>query len=338
MTVSAVVANGETAKMSKRADRTDCHRPGAIVPADYRYVFSFALSTSSGGGFVRGYRVNCEVDLRRVSRTGEILADGTHLQADGGCCVAGLRAHGAVFALHSSPGRCTVCGARYIEGDVWLHVPTNQYICVGHDCADKYSLLADRSAFEMAQLRAKKEAQRQGAATRHEVQRTNFLAQHPGLEDALKCNHRIVQDIAAAFVRCRSLSDKQIALVVRIADEAGKPRAPRPGRPEEVHVAAPVGDARVTFRGTVVSVRVEDDKFSLDGGTTTKILVKVKTPEGVWLAWGTAPRACLDATANEGIKGCEVEITAKLKASQDAHFAIMNRPYGTVVGGHGGGA
>lgn len=317
-------------KMS-RAARTDCHRPGAIVPADYRYVFSFSLPTSHEGCPVPGYRVNCEVDFRKVSRSGEIIADGYH-QGDGvGCCIAGLRAHGAVFALKSGPGRCTVCGARYIYGDVWIHVPTNQYICIGHDCADKYSLLADRSGFEMAQLRAKQAAKRQWSAARNEEQRTEFLAKHPGLKEALECSHRIVRDIADKFVEYRSLSDKQVALVMKLAGEAGKPRVDKATGQVEVHVPAPVGDARVTFRGTVVSVRVEDDRFSLDGGTTTKILVKVKTPEGVWLAWGTAPRACLEATATDGIKGHEVEITAKLKLSNDPHFAIMNRPHGTVV-------
>lgn len=52
------------------------------------------------------------------------------------------------------------------------------------------------------------------------------LANYPGLEDALKCSHPIVQDIAFRFNRWGSLSEKQIALVLKLAADANKPAEP----------------------------------------------------------------------------------------------------------------
>lgn len=224
-----------------------------------------------------------------------------------------------------------MCGTCYIYGDVWKHVPTGEHIHIGQDCADKYELLADRSAFEL-------EADRRKAATARECQkvenretRAAFLAAHAGLEVALKTDHPIVQDIAARFQTYCEISDKQVELVMKLAAEA---TAPKPEAKKLI--AAPVAGpaTRRTFRGRVVSTKSQEGFY---GATEYKMTVKVETSEGVWLAWGTVPSAMLEACPIgergrlDSLRGAEVEITAKLAPGRDAHFAIMKRPVGKVV-------
>ena len=92
----------------------------------------------------------------------------------------------------------------------------------------------------------------------------------------------------------------------------------------EKHVTAPTG--KQTFTGRVVSVKIQEPYGTL------RMTVKITTPAGTWLAWGTAPLACLAESVNHGgLKGCDVEITATLKAGRDPHFAILSRPRGKVT-------
>jgi len=106
--------------------------------------------------------------------------------------------------------------------------------------------------------------------------------------------------------------------VFKLAAEA---RAPKPEKRPEVNVPAPTG--RTTFRGVIVSVKTHESAF----GVTLKCTVKVTTPEGVWLAWGTLPK---DIPADVE-RGTSVEITATLSAGREPHFAFFKRPYGKII-------
>lgn len=275
-------------------DRTDPHTPSLFVPAHYRYLVSYVF----GHNFMPPINVDRAVQFMRERPLFKHPTWG--------------------FSL----GKCSVCGAHFNYGDLWLHEPTGELITVGHDCADKYSLMADRSAFELEVGNAK-------AARAAEIEKVEkaeaeaaFFPQHPGLEEAFACSHNIVQDIKARFAKWGNISDKQVALVLKLAAEAA---APKPIVVEEAHTSAPEG--RVTFTGTVVAVKNVDTEY----GWQTKVTVKVETPEGSWLAWGTCPAAILSQTTNDGgVRGKRVEITATLKRGRDAHFALMSRPAGRL--------
>lgn len=58
------------------------------------------------------------------------------------------------------------------------------------------------------------------------TRQAKFLAEHPGLETALATDHYIVRDIAARFQQWGSLSEKQVALVLKLAGEATQPVNP----------------------------------------------------------------------------------------------------------------
>lgn len=311
-----------------RKERTDPHRPGAIIPAHYEPVLSFSLASSEGGWPVPSYRINCVLDGHfEVGPDGKQTTTwipGTH--GTGSCCVIRLRELGMTFALGGGPGKCTVCGAHYVHGDAWRHIPTGEIVFLGHDCAAKYEMLMDRSAYELEMGRRRAATARMAEQARRDELEKAFCEAHPGMAEAFGVEHAIIADLRGKLRQYGDLSDKQVALALKIAGEIKNPQESA----KEVTVPAPTG--KTTFRGVVVSKKRHEGSF----GDTTKITVKVTTPEGVWLAWGTAPAGLYDfngarASHDGEMKGSEVELTATLKAGRDAHFALMSRPRGKIV-------
>lgn len=315
--------------------RTDPHRPGAIVPAEYRYVLSYEMPHTMEGMPSPGYRLNCERDRAVYEREVIAVQSGRpvfHLKlvkvgehdADGRCCILGLRRIAKVsFASTGGDGKCSVCGARYVYGDVWRHEPTGDHIHVGHNCADKYQMLTDRSEWEL--MRDRRAAATAAAIKAEQTKAHNaemrrlgqaFLEQRPELAAALSKEHPILKDMAEKLYRFGSLSEKQIAFAIKLGSER-----------QEVVVPAPVGRGKV--RGKVIKVKAYD---GFHGGTTWKMTVKVETESGVWLVWTTIPATIMDEVWKseenhpEWLKGRTVEFTATLAHGNDAHFALGSRP------------
>jgi hypothetical protein len=257
--------------------------------------------------------VNCELDYRDT-KSGERAAH----DPDGRCCVIGLlHIARATFAATGGTGKCSVCGASFIYGDVWVHEPSGEHIHVGHDCASKYSLMTDRSAWELANDRMRAAMALQIEKARKTKERAAFLAAHPGLEEALRVDHRVINDIAERFRASCFISGKTVALVRKIALEASRPKV------EERLVPTPEGKALV--RGKLVG-------FKSRGGYSTKVeykmTVKVTTPDGgTWLAWGTCQAAFLDRPGGaRSLIGLDVQFNATLKRGREPHFALFSRP------------
>lgn len=308
--------------------RTDIHRPAVIVPADYRYVLDYNGATTDGGWPVPSFGINCELD-HRYFINGEDghrkCVNGKHSE-DGECCVCGLLASGKTVVGNTC--NCTVCGAYFVYGSVWQHKVTGEYIHLGHTCAEKYGMLRNATKFEMAYEHMKRMNAREIQAKINADERTAFLAAHPGLEEALKTDHNIVRSIAENFQTFRKLSDKQIALVFKLQAEKNAP----PKEAEKM-AKAPVSDKRQTFVGEVVSTKIHET----DWGTSYKMAVKVNTPEGAWIAWGTIPNNILeDVPAGKlgrvaNLRGATVEVTAKLQTAQKPEMAYTNRPNGKLL-------
>lgn len=271
--------------MSKR---TDCHRPGAIVPRDYECILSYSLGTESEPSvFLKEAR---EVwmpagRLPRAERFGSL-------------------------------GQCGVCGAHFRHGDIYVHVPTGHLVTMGQDCGQKYELFAQRDAWNAEIEALKKGRAARIEAIRRQDRRDSFCATVPGLAEILKLDHALLADMGERLGKWGELSEKQIALAFKVASELWKPRY------EERHVPAPEG--RQAIRGIVVSKKAHEGGY----GITTKLTIKVREAGGAtWLAWGTAPEALFgteDATRVE--VGDEVELTGTLTRGRDAHFAFFKRP------------
>lgn len=265
------------------SNRTDCHRPGAIVPSNYAHVIFYALPDHN----VPGDR-GLNVDFVRKLYTDETPRE-----------------------FYGAIGKCGVCGACFKYGELWRHVPTGDLVHLGHECAHKYELVADMDDWsaELESLKARRAAYIQGQLNARK--RDQFLARHEGLREALETDHYIVRDIASRFRQWHEISEKQVALVMKLAGEAGE----RAARPAEVNVPAPISDKRQTIEGVVVSVKDQETAY----GITTRATIKVTTPEGVWLCWGTVPHS-------DAKRGDVVKFDAKLEAGKDAHFAFFKRP------------
>lgn len=259
----------------------------------------------------------------------------------GRCCVASAqrRAERDGRAVFGRAGKCGVCGAHFVYGTMFRH-ETGELVHMGHDCADKYSMMYDLSAHELEQGRHKAAHATAIARTANETARREFYDAHPGVEQALELGkengtkaEQILADMARRFVQFRSLSDKQVTFALKLADEIRNPR------PEivERHCAAPVGKG-VNFEGEIVSCKLTD---GYTGGSSYKMTVKVTTEDGsTWLAYGTCPTsltACLESTSHYGggnasdLRGRRVSIKAALELPRDRrngenHFVFMLRP------------
>jgi hypothetical protein len=268
--------------------RNDIHRVSQIHPED--------------GWPVPSINVNCKLDG----------AESHH--PSGCCCILGLFEAGVKFAEHGTTGKCTVCGTHFSYGDVWKHLPTGEHIHVGHQCADKYNLIADRREFELELGKARARSAREHEKAMKQEAREEFLKDYPGLQEALETDHHIVRDIKSRFEQWGSLSEKQVTLVMKLHKESLEPKE------AETLVPAPIQQGRQVIQGTVVSVKSYDTAY----GSSLKMTVKVRTPDGgTWLTWGTVPQALL---GSGDLRGSEVRFTARLKSGRDAHFALFSRP------------
>ena len=329
---------------NQATERTDPHRPGAIIPSDYVGVLSYGLFREEDGPTVR-FNVDLALECLRTKP----------------------------FWQHPTRGaslfQCSVCGAHFNHGDIWLHVPTGEHIVLGHDCADKYGLGLDRSEWiawhrEQTALRAQATLKRLSfaAALRFLEGRADLAAAlalgseqavsrpplhapcdgHMGslsyydaacpmcralgppaplsyTEQRQQYRVAVLADMAEKLNRFGSLSGPQVEFALRLATEYHAAKA-APVEEEERRVPAPEG--KVVVRGTVVSTKVHDGIW----GSEIKMVVKVATPDGSYVVWSTVPAAILGDLNGRPLRGCEVEFSATLSRGKDAHFAFAKRP------------
>jgi hypothetical protein len=305
--------------------RTDVHSPASIIPADYTFLFGYAHPSSVDGWPIPGYNL----ELIQATRTGKPVqgfrdssltinpilrkfpqttrsstADGTPI----------------TFAAIHKNGACDVCGAWHIEGSVFYHVPTGEAIALGWQCAEKLELDWDDSERQL--IAGNRKAARQSAVAK--AKRFAFLRDFVDTAkdiDAtlladLRVDHHIVRDIRSRIIRGYEPSTKQLDLVRKLAADTRKPA--------EKHVRAPVEDNRQRVTGKVVGVKIHDGAY----GSSLKITVKIETPDGSWLTWGTAPSALLSLVQDlGGLRGATVAFDAKLVRADDSeHFTFFKRP------------
>lgn len=261
--------------------RNDIHSPKNLKPADYRHVLAFAYAGTDG---------DPAVNMRELTE---------------------LRRAFPFFRKPSGKGGCDVCGAHFRYGSAFRHV-SGEHIVVGWECAEQIDAHGgDLANSREAVLRTLERARKLFA--RRIALRAFVKGATPELRRALRCEHRIVQDIRGRLIQWGQVSAAQEVLVLKIARE----EAEKATRPAEVKVPAPEG--RQVVRGEVVSVKAHESAF----GTTVKMTVKVQAEGGVFLVWCTVPSGFSVARGNQ------VEFTATLtRSDRDAGFAFGKRPTG----------
>lgn len=239
--------------------RTDPHAPSRINPDDYELVLCYAFATRRDGWPIPPQNIEALVALRRS----QPFAD-----------------------VHSATNQCDVCGAIFIEGEVWRHTPTGEHVTLGHQCADKYHLARDLSGWRTQRERhirgAVTRALRRQRLTKSVAMLRARLAKAPGLRDALRRNreHPVLADVLRRAVRFGSVTEAQEAMCRRIATDLDRPTEEFTGKAPE---------------GRVVATKSYDGVY----GTSYKMLVAVDGEDGAWKAWGTVPQALFDAVAAE---------------------------------------
>ena len=308
----------------KRKQRTDPHRPGAIIPAHYVHVLHYNLATTMDSYPIPAFGVDCRTDRAHWSADGKTYTrPPEHLDPERGeCCVIGLAAAGA--HLQGGAGQCGVCSTHFVYGEVWRHEPTGEYLHLGHVCGRNYGLLADRSAFELAAGRAANAAARRVKVELNREAREAFLAAHPGLAEALQLDHPVVQDIAQRFQQYTRLSDKQVALVVRLHAESQVPDSCDHCNGEHALDVCPKRKPLATGRQELCLRVLGTRIVGSDYGETLKLL-GLDTASGCKV-WCTVPSGTLSRVKGP-LRGRTVTVRATVQASdRDPWFFFASRP------------
>lgn len=213
--------------------------------------------------------------------------------------------------------RCIHCGngrVRWITATRYL--PTGEMVVFGSDCTYRLDF-ANKQEWKLAVLKSKAEAGH--AKMKIWKAREAFLVKNPAFVTAIEqaknpvhAKNTFVQDVIAKLNQYGSLSERQVAAVLKslardIEFAAGKAA-------EVVEVKGPAPEGRQTVTGVILSTKQVEGYY----GWQQKMLVKLTNNSKVWL---TVPSKA-DAT-----KGDTITVTATFEVSKDdASFAFGKRP------------
>jgi hypothetical protein len=162
-----------------KPQRTDPHRPGAIIPANYEDWRYYSLPSMCDGYPMPAMHIDCAARIPTIDKRGTITGYVTPVCPDSGrCCVESVERHAARDgrAVFGSRGKCGVCGACFVRGTMFRHSLDGAMVHMGHDCADKYAMMFDSSQLEIERGRAEKALATQITRTKNDRERVAFLA------------------------------------------------------------------------------------------------------------------------------------------------------------------
>jgi hypothetical protein len=255
--------------------RNDIHSPANFDPAQYRYVDMIWLGNPEEGP------ENDPETLKMID----------------------LSSFRGNFANKST---CDHCGAWFLYGAVFEH-QNGDVIVVGNQCATQAFGFSSRREVDLAKARKAVQLAKERSAKAKAVKA--FLEAHPGLDQVLELEHPIIQSISSQLIRWGKISDKQVALVHKLAADMQKPKVEEP--------KIPVVAGRRQLTGKIVSSKVQDGPY----GSQIKILLICEDGQKLW---GTCPSGLL---GNDPVRGQTVRFTATVEVSpQDPCFGFFKRP------------
>lgn len=309
-------------------ERSDIHRPSAIVPEDYEYVAQeYAKVEYSGiADFLLSERAVIEAHRKRT---------------------------GGTYSGHEHGGNCMVCGAAAIYTVLFYHSKTNSYVRMGQDCARKCEI-GDPKLFEAFKKYVHDALERKAGKAKAEAilkekgleaAWTLFLTWCETLEKAtdkcVNCGfdnrfHRRdcpwyegteearISDIVGRLVKYGSVSEKQVDFVKSMLNRIST-RAERAAKIAAERAAAldcPAG--RIQIEGQVLTVKTVPTDF----GNIQKMLVKHVVG---WTVWGTVPNSIsvIDEPGGQRLigHGDRVKFVATVEVSkEDPKHGFFKRP------------
>jgi hypothetical protein len=303
-------------------NRTDPHRPSAIVPEDYIYV-------------------GCKVKIEGLQDVEFMIAEREKIKAH-------FEKTGGKWYFENWSRGCNVCGStKLIYDQVFHHWPTNTYVRMGEDCACNL----DSGGFELFKAKIADAMLRNGGKKKAEAYLNSigmgkvweifdmYEVDSPVLYDLgeikIVNEQRVASwdlttlvDIVNKLIQYGTLSDAQLAFLPKLARcvedrktvEAEKAAADAIDR--ENSADCPAG--RVAIDGTVVSTKVDDGLY----GAQLKMLVRDASGFKVY---GTVPSSLLDIQHENGyrtvVRGDHVTFVASVEpGKKDTKFGIFKRP------------
>ncbi|MCP4900926.1 MAG: hypothetical protein GY906_28495 [bacterium] len=233
-------------------------------------------------------------------------------------------------------GRCCVCGTHFRYGEIWRHKPSGIKICIGHQCAHKYGLMAITPEYNQrhAAWIRKLERLKERRVIRSEIKK--FLISNPDISDHLRGDHRITRDLRAKLIHWGALSPKQIQLAANIKRQEKEQHQ----ADVDLGPSMPAITDRHEMTGVIMTMKWVAG-YSTDD--IPKMLVRVDGPDGWYKVWGTIPdKLCddlmklrdMDAEEAEGLMEIvrrlhpRIKFTATVVESgkDDPTFAFFKRP------------
>lgn len=281
--------------------RTDTHAPSTFEPAEYEEVGSFDNHHEDG---------YCDIESGYADKYG-------------------------FEGNYERRGRCDHCGAGPLRyGVIFYHAKSDALVVVGLRCAHKLGLSS----------RTELDIRRQGEAAKRRRMVAEFIAAsddnrraHEFLTDQLDAgNHGyggFYFDLLHKLNRYGSLSEKQVAAVLKSEAREAEFQAKRDADNAILAEAGPLEEGRREITGTIVSARFQESDF----GSTPKMLVKQDDGNKVWLtipdaAFNTGEPHPHDIRHIDNFKGCRITITATVERSRDdEHFGFGKRPTKATV-------
>lgn len=283
-------------------NRTDIHRPSAIVPSEYDFV-AFECIKIEGLG-------DCEAIMRERARIE------AHMARTGG-----------TYSDHAHGGNCMICGNVFATYTVlFYHRPTNVYVRAGQDCAQKLQMSSD-GAFSLftAAVRDAREAQagkRKAQALLADMKLTGawdlYVAEY---SESFKYEENTVRDIVGKLVKYGSISEKQQSFLGGLLDRIANRAQVEAQRAAETANAKPWVAGRQEVTGKMVYFKWQEGYMR--GQETLKTLIVTESGSKLWV---TLPSA-VQGTVEE-LKGKTVTMMVNVQPKEgEPTFAFGKRPY-----------
>ena len=311
------------------AERTDVHAPNRIRPEDYAFVGSFVNHPPTD---LAGDEIDVETPLWPVPG----LEPMTFEEA--------LSNERSPDRAYSELDRCDHCGQRVNYAAVYRHTPTEQFVVLGHRCADSIMGYEGRRALEASRQRDLLAASRKDAA--EEAERKERLAEAKRLYpdayqvlDGYDGSNGFILNVAAKLAETSNLTEAQAGKVVEAHERDHREREERQRRREageDQPVPGNPGEAAkgATVEGLVVKAQEREDPYAKGGagrwGRPYKVAITVRDDRG-FVVWGHAPEVLHALDTPEGRrdieKGDRVRFVANLEAKKsDPYFGFFKRP------------
>jgi hypothetical protein len=274
--------------------RTDIHKPSLLDPSEYDFIAAFYQGDSPW--MMKSYRADMEIYFEAVNY-GEVF-DGNYL----------------------AKNTCDHCGAAFNHGVLFLHIPTDELVHIGHICAANTVGLPDKAAKAKrdaekyaAEQREREKLQLAGAEWRE--QNSSLVTDLANLpEDA----SYFLKDMQRSIEKWGKLTPNQERAAIKSLANFKEHKATLAKREAALVNTPPLQGGRQALQGEILSTKWQDSDY----GTSLKMLVQLSDGNRVY---GTLPAAI---HSNEGeYAGLKIAFTATVKPSdKDPHFGYFSRP------------